>query len=543
MRMPVTHFACVVLCLAGLFLLASCSSSNPPTTPAPPPSGSSTPVDVTTYRNDNGRTGQNLSETLLTPANVNSKTFGKLGVFAVDGKVDAEPLYLSNLKVGGLSHNVVFVETEHASVYAFDADSLAQLWKVSTLGPGETPSDDHGCPQITPEIGITSTPVIDRTRAPNGAIYLVGMSKDGAGNYHHRLHALDITTGAELSGSPREIQASYPGTGAGSVSGNVIFDPARYAERAALLLLNGNIYTGWTSHCDAGLYTGWMIAYDAATLSQSAVLNLTPNGSEGSIWMSGGGLAADSSGNIFVLTANGTFDTTLDANSFPINHDFGNAFVRISTTSGLSVNDYFTPYNTVAQSNADADLGSGGVLLLPDVQDASGHTVHLAVGGGKPGDLFVVNRDAMGKFNSTVNSVYQELPSAVSGLIFSTPAYFNNMVYIGAVGDRIRGLPVVNAKLAPQTTATSHAFIYPGITPSISANSSRHGILWAAENQSTAVLHAYDAADLSHELYNSEQAGPRDSFGAGNKFITPMIANGKVFVGSANGVGVFGLLH
>src|SRR5581483_11986861 len=208
--------------------------------------------------------GQNQQETVLTPSNVNSSKFGKLGFLSVDGKVDAQPLVVSGLTVQGKSRNVVFVETEHDSAYAFDADSFAQLWKVSVLGGGETPSDDRGCGQITPEIGITATPVIDRQRSPNGAIYLVAMTKDGSGNYHHRVHALDLTTGAELSGSPREVVAQFPGTGAGSSGGNVVFDPKRYAERAGLLLLNGTIYTGWTSHCDTQPYTGWLIAFDAA---------------------------------------------------------------------------------------------------------------------------------------------------------------------------------------------------------------------------------------------------------------------------------------
>jgi hypothetical protein len=506
------------------------------------PSG--TGVDVTTFHNDIGRTGQNPQETLLTPANVNSTGFGKIGVLAVDGKVDAQPLVVSGITVSGKSRTVVLVVTEHGSVYTFDAATLAQLWKVSVIGSGETPSDDRGCGQITPEIGITDTPVIDRQRSPNGVIYLVAMSKDGSGNYHQRLHALDLTTGAELSGSPKEVVAQFPGTGAGSSGGTVTFDPKRYAERAGLLLLNGKIYTGWTSHCDIQPYTGWLIAYDAATLTQTAVLNLTPNGSEGSIWMSGDGLAADDSGNIFALDANGTFDTALDSNGFPSHGDFGNAFLKISTSDGLSVADYFDAFNTVSQSSADVDLGSGGVLLLPDLQDAGGNTRHLALGGGKMKDIYVVDRDSMGKFNPARNNIYQELPNAVTGTIYSTPAYFNGMVYVGAVGDHLKGFKVTNAKLSQQaTTQTSLSFRYPGTTPSISSNGTNDGIVWAAENGSTAVLHAYDATNLSKELYNSTQAGSRDAFGAGNKFITPTIADGRVFVGTTNGVGVFGLLQ
>jgi outer membrane protein assembly factor BamB len=240
-------------------------------------------ADVVTYHNDTARTGQNLNEVSLTASTVNSSSFGKLGFFNTDGKVDAQPLYLSSLKLGGGMHNALYTVTEHGSVYAFDADSGAVLWQVSLIGAGETPSDDRGCGQITPEIGITSTPVIDRSAGTNGVIYVVAMSKDAGGSYFQRLHALDITSGAELFAGPVTVQASFPGTGANSTGGNVIFDAKQYAERAGLLLLNGTVYTTWTSHCDIGLYTGWIIAYNAATLAQSAVLNVTPNGSEGSI--------------------------------------------------------------------------------------------------------------------------------------------------------------------------------------------------------------------------------------------------------------------
>ena len=214
---------------------------------------------------------------------------------------------------------MVFAVSEHDSVYAFDADTGAQIWKTSILGANETTSGNHGCGQITPEIGITSTPVIDRSAGAHGTIFVVGMSQDAQGAYHQRLHALDVTTGAEISGSPTEISASYPGTGANSSGGKVIFDPGQYAERVGLLLLNGVIYMGWTSHCDFQPYTGWLMGYSETSLAQTSVLNLTPNGSEGSIWMSGAGLAADTSGNIYFLDANGTFDTTLNANGFPAN--------------------------------------------------------------------------------------------------------------------------------------------------------------------------------------------------------------------------------
>lgn len=538
--------ALVLVALLGLHLL-SCNSNSPAKQPTPPPPPATNGTNVTTYHNDNARSGQNLTETTLTPGNVNASSFGKLFVVSVDGKVDAQPLYLSQLNIPNQGkHNVLYVATEHASVYGFDADSGTLVWKASMLAAGETTSDDHGCGQVTPEIGITSTPVIDPKAGANGTIYVVSMSKDGAGNYHQRLHALDVTTGAEEFGGPQSIQASFPGTGDNSSGGNVVFDPGQYAERVGLLLLNGVVYTGWTSHCDIRPYTGWIMGFDQSTLARVSVLNVTPNGNEGSVWMSGAGLAADTSANIFLLDANGTFDTTLDVNGFPNQGDFGNAFLKISTANhGLAVADYFEMFNQGAENGSDTDLGSGGALVLPDLTDGLGHTRHLAVGAGKDSNIYVVDRDAMGQFNPSKNNIYQQLQGALSGAVFSMPAYFNNTLYYGAVGDNIKAFAISNAKLAgTPASQTGNAFGYPGATPSISANGTSNAILWATENGSTAVLHAYDATNLSHELYNSNQAsGGRDQFGTGNKFITPMITNGKVYVGTANGVGVFGLLH
>ncbi|HXN72006.1 MAG TPA: hypothetical protein VN861_05580 [Candidatus Acidoferrales bacterium] len=499
-------------------------------------------ANVLTFHNDVARTGQNLNETTLTPTNVNSTNFGKIGFLATDGLVDAEPLYVSGLTVSGAVHNVVFVVTEHGSVYAFDADNLgAPLWKVSAIGAGETSSDNRGCGQVTPEIGITSTPVIDPHAGSHGVIYLVAMSKDANGNYFQRLHALDITTGGEISGSPTTIQATFT-----NQNGQTTFDPKQYKERAALLLLNGVIYTTWASHCDDGPYTGWIIGYKQTTLKQSSVLNITPNGNEGAIWMAGDGPAADSSGNFYFLVANGTFDNTLNASGLPMSGDYGNAFIKISTSNNnLSVGDYFTMHNTTSESDADQDLGSGGEILLPDLKDGSGNTWQLGVGAGKDSHIYVVNRNMMGQFNTSNDSaIYQEISSnGLAGGSFATPAYFNNTVYYGAVGDSLRAFAIVNAKLV--TPAGSHSaagFAYPGTTPSISANGSSAGIVWAVENSSGGVLHAYDATNLGNELYNSGQApNGRDSF-ADNKFITPMIANGQVFVGTPTGVAVFGVL-
>src|SRR5277367_3411936 len=354
---PVGAFVAMFLIAFLALYLISCSSSPSGTTPTPPPPPSSAGTNVTTYHNDTARTGQNLTETILTPGNINFASFGKLFVISVDGKVDAEPLYLTQVSVAGKgTHNVVYVATEHGSVYGFDADSGTLLWQVSTLAAGETPSDDHGCGQVTPEIGVTATPVIDSSAGPHGTIYLVAMSKDGSGTYHQRLHALDATTGAEEFGGPQEIQASFPGSGDNSSGGKVVFDPGQYAERAGLLLSNGVVYTTWTSHCDFRPYTGWIMGFDQSTLAQVSVLNVTPNGNEGAVWMSGSGLAADTSGNIFLLDANGSFDSALDTNGFPSQGDFGNAFLKIATANRqLSVADYFEMFNQGAENSSDED--------------------------------------------------------------------------------------------------------------------------------------------------------------------------------------------
>ncbi len=436
----------------------------------------------------------------------------------------------------------MFVATEHDSVYAFDSDSGAMLWHVSLLGTGEVPSDNRGCSQVTPEIGITSTPVIDRTAGAHGSIYVVAMSIDSGSNYHQRLHALDVATGAELLNGPIEISASFPVTGTATSS----FDAKSYEERAALLLANGTIYTSWTSHCDDAPYGGWIIAYAQSSLARSGMLNVAANSASGpAIWMAGGGPAVDASGNIYLLTANGAFETTLDANGFPSAQDYGNSFLKISSAgAGLSVLDYFAMSNEVAESNADQDLGSGGGLLLPDMMDSANTVRHLMVGAGKDGNIYVVDRDVMGKFNAGGNHNYQTLNGVLPGGIWSTPAYFNGTVYYGDVSGTLKAFAISSAKLgaAPQSQSATQ-FTYPGTAPSVSANGSANGIVWAHENTATAVLHAYDATNLAHELYNSNQAAAnRDQFGTGNKYITPVIADGKVFVGTTNAVAVFGLL-
>lgn len=502
--------------------------------------------DVLTYHDNNARTGEYLHETILKPSNVNKSTFGKLFVIHVDGKVDAEPLYMANVPIPGRGkHNVLFVATERDSVYAFDANSGATLWHASMLKPGETPSDNRNCSQVIPVIGVTSTPVIDPKSGPHGTIYVVAMSKNSNGEYFQRLHALDITTGKEEFGGPVEVTGKYPGHGEASENGYVTFDPKQYEERAGLLLLNHVVYLAWASHCDAQPYTGWIMGYNESNLQQTSVLDLTPNGSEGAVWQSGDGMSADHDGNIYFLDANGTFDTKLNSQDFPSNGDFGNAFIKVSTAGGqLKVADYFAMYNVIHENDTDEDLGSGGSLLLPPMKDAKGHMEYLAVGAGKDRNIYLVNRNNMGKFNpKNNNAIYQELPHALGGREFASPAYFDGNLYYGAVNDHLRAFKFKDARLLPKPTSESaETFVYPGATPSVSADGTSNGIVWATENGGTAVLHAYDAANLAHELYNSNQAGTRDHFGTGNKFITPMIAGGKVYVGTTDGVGVFGLL-
>jgi hypothetical protein len=523
-------------------------TSTPATLTVTSPSSPTAMLSVLTFHNDVGRTGQNLSETVLTPSSVNSANFGKIGFLPVSGLVDAEPLYISNLTVGGASHNVVFVATELDLVYAFDADTFAQLWSTPVLGVNESASDNRGCSQITPNIGITSTPVIDLAAGPHGTIFLVAASMDPNGNYYQRLHALDLSTGTEQSGSPATITATFSGSGPNSSNGKLTFDPTKYAERSALLLLNGVIYLGWTSHCDSPPYNGWVMGYSETKLQQVSVINVTPNGSDGSIWMAGDGLAADASGNIYFLDANGTFDATLNSSGFPINGDYGNSFLKLSTSgNSLAVADYFAMHNVVYESVEDMDLSSGGVLLLPDLTDNGGNIRHLAIGAGKDGNIYLANRDSMGKFNSSADAIYQELPNALGnamyGSNFSTPAYFNNTVFYGAVNQTLKAFQISNAQLVATPGSQSAAsFSFPGTTPSISANGPSNGIVWAVQDSEGAgVLHAYDATNLTNELYNSTQAGTRDEF-LDNNFITPMIANGKVYVGTSTGVAVFGLL-
>src|SRR5262245_6516764 len=348
------------------------------------PAFASAGVQVLTYHNDVARTGQNLEETILTPTALSMASFGKLFSQSVDGYVYAQPLYLSGVAVPGKgARNVVYVCTEHDSAYAFDADtnaggSSAPLWKVSFINPGAgvttVPTGDVGSPDLVPEIGITSTPVIDPS---TGTIYIEAKTKtvsNGITTYQHRLHALDAATGMDRH-APVLITASVRGTGDGNDgNGNVPFNALRQMNRPGLLLSKGIVYIAYASHGDNGPYHGWVIGYDSQTLVRVRVFNTTPNGGLGGIWQGGGGPAVDPAGNIYFITGNGTFSASSGGT------DYGDSFVKLSTVSGLAVADYFTPFNQADLSNRDADLGSGGALVLPD---QPGTHPHLVVGAGK----------------------------------------------------------------------------------------------------------------------------------------------------------------
>jgi len=502
-------------------------------------------VNVLTWHNDNSRDGLNALETILNSSNVVSSGFGLVAFDSTDGKVDGQPLVVAKVNIGGNPVPVLYVVTEHDSVYAFNAATGASLWHVSLLLSGETTGDGGSCGQITPEIGVTATPVIDQSTGPNGAIYIVNMSKDAGGQYHHRLNALDLTTGAQLLGGPTTIQATYPGTGEGSSGNTVTFAPGQYAERTGLLEFNGGIYTAWTSHCDSGPYTGWIMGYSASTLQQTSVLNVTPNGSKGAIWMSGAGLAATPT-RIFLLDGNGTFDTNLDSNGFPSQNDFGNGFLSLNfgSTGQLQVADFYATDTTVKQSGSDTDLGSGGALILPTLKDSNGVGHYLAVGAGKDGNIYLVNRTNMGKYHPNGGYIYQVLSGALPHGVWSAPAYFNGSLYYGGQNDYIRQFSIANAQLVSiPASHTSITFGYPGAIPSISANGVKNDILWVVRQGTPSVLRAYNAGDLTNEYYDSSQAGTRDQFGTAAHFVTPTIANGYVYVGTTTGVAVFGLLN
>jgi hypothetical protein len=508
-------------------------------------------ADVLTYKNDNARTGQQLDETTLGPNDVNVADFGKLFRHPVDGALYAQPLVMSGVSIPGEgTRKVVFVATEHDSVYAFDADDATganadPLWQVGFLANAPSgvvvttvPSSDVGTDDLAPEIGITSTPVIDPA---TGTLDVEALTKEVSADgtsYVHRLHALDVATGAEKLGGPVVITALASGVGVGADSdGHVGFDPLWEFNRPALLLSQGVVYIAFGSHGDALPSHGWILGYDAATLRQMASFNTTPDGGLGSIWMSGGGPAADATGAIYAITGNGTFDLTSGG------RDCASTFLKVATgPSGLVLVDYFTPSNQEALSSQDLDLGSGGVMLLPDT---SGSPVHLAVGAGKDGTIFLLNRDSLGRFSPAGDAVLQALHGVLNGC-FSTPAMLGDTVFFG--GSDYTSGSLVALKLSSglltehPISQASATFAFPGVNPSVSASGSGNGIVWVIENASPAVLHAYRATDLGQELYTSRLAPDgADQPGAGVKFAVPTICNGKVYVGTQSELAVYGL--
>jgi fibronectin type 3 domain-containing protein len=543
---------------------------------------SSPPTNILTYHNNTNSTGANLNETALTPGTVNVNTFGKDFGVPVDGQVYAQPLYMSGVNIAtGTSqglHNVVFAATEHDSLYALDATAGTVLWQDSFLSgsylpPGAVvttvPSGDVNSGDLTPEIGITSTPVID----PNtGILYLTAKTKEVyAGNTHYvyRLHAVSTADGSEQLGGPVVIGdtisndlvdysyvsgPSVNGTGDGNVGGVVTFNALRQMQRPGLSLVNGTLYLGFASHGDNGPYHGWVLGYNPQTLTPTAVFNTTPNGGLGGIWQAGGRIASDAQGYLYFMTGNGTFDTTSNSSGFPLYGNYGDSIVKLApdpTSSagnqningwGLKVVDYFTPFNQDGLNNGDVDLGSGGTMLLP-VSVGSTRHAHLLVGMGKEGRMYLVDRDNMGKFDPNTDHVVQELPGATAYGVWSSPAFFNNTIYYVGQGDVGRTYSVSNATFSTSPTSlTPDGYAYPGSTPSISANGSSMGITWDLDRGSNQ-LRAYDATNYGTELYTSAQAANnRDQLGSVVKFTVPLVANGMVYVGTANSVAFYGIL-
>jgi hypothetical protein len=490
-------------------------------------------ASVLTHHNDVGRTGQNLNEIVLNTANVNAATFGKLFVQKVDGSIVGQPLYVPNVQLpDGSIHNVVYVATQHDSVFAFDADNIlggnaSPLWTVNY--PKSVPDDaaNYGCGGVSyTEVGIMGTPVIDPT---TNTLYVVSKTLV-TGQYFFTLHALDITSGAEKFGGPVTINATVQ-TSAGPID----FTAAYQMQRPALLLFNGAVYIGFGSNgCDAYSYHGWLLAYSASTLQQFGVFITTPQGMKGSLWGSGGGPAADDEGFIYVSTANGTFDYSAGG------IDFGDSLLKLSTVqNGFTVQDYFTPYNQAILDDSDLDLGSGGVMVLPD---QSGTYAHELVGGGKQGTLYLVDRDAMGEYSEAEDVVVQEFPE-ITPSIKTVPAYWNGNLYLAGQKDYIKMFSLTSGLMPSQPSQqTSILFNDRGPSISISANGTSNGILWAMLH-GTPILYAFDATNLSSELYDTTQAAKlRDRILSTSRFVVPTVVNGKVYVGGLNELYVFGLL-
>jgi uncharacterized repeat protein (TIGR03806 family) len=539
---------------AGTSWASPSLSFRTPQSNAPPPAA----VAVLTYHNDNTRQGLNPNETILTAANVNTNSFGRLFSYSVDGFVYAQPLIMTNVSIPGKgTHNVVYVATEHNSVYAFDADdnsgvNASPLWQRSFLGPGVTtvPNGDVGTTDITPEIGITSTPVIDPVA---GTLYVEVKTKEGTA-YVHRLHALDIATGLERTGfnSPVVITCTnYPGVGTGDNDGqnppHVIWNPLREHCRPALTLLKGAVYVAYASHGDNTPYHGWVFAYNATNVAQQVgAYNATPNGGLGGFWDGGGGPSVDAQGNLYFQTGNGTFDggTTVTATN-----NYSMSLLKLATTNGITLVDYFAPNNAVALSSGDQDLGSAAPIILPDSAGSAAHR-HLVVGGGKTPPIYLVDRENMGRFNGTSNpnNIVQQFNGGPGGDRDTTPAFFNNTLYTIDSNSRIGAYTITNATFNTTPVETSDTFDNKGgATVSISANSTSNAIAWAIYNSggqtpsTPCILRAYNAANLTQQLYSSDQIASRDSAGDAVKFTVPTIANGKVYVGAQYSLTVYGL--
>ena len=520
-------------------------------------------ISVLTQHNDIGRTGQNTNETILNTSNVNVAHFAKLFSLPVAGQVYAQPLYVQNVTIAGTNHNVLIVATETDHVYAFDADTKGlALWTASMVDQAHgAKSGEHslqssttiGCTDLQPQIGISSTPVID---ALAQTIYVEAKSQLGS-TYIHRLHALDLATGLEKAPGPVEITATVNGTGDGSQNGKIVFDQLHQHNRSGLLLLNGEIYIAFASHCDFGPYHGWLFAYNATNFAQSSLLMTTPNGGLGGFWMAGSGVAADGNGNIYIASGNGTFDT----NNVPAT-ELGDTVLKLGTTNGkISLLDYFTPSDQNCLEAQDTDLGSGGVLVLP----TQGSNPDLLVAAGKEGAIYVVNRDQMtaknvhyvGKSTCTTQDpeILEESASGAVGGMWSMPAYWNSTLYYWGSGDVLKSIPVTGGLPDfTHVTGNTTSIGFPGATPSISSNGTTAGtaIVWAIDSSQygspgpgpgPAVLHAYDATNISNELWNSAQAiDHRDQPGNAVKFSVPTIANGKVYIGTSSQVQAYGLL-
>jgi hypothetical protein len=493
-----------------------------------------TSASVLTYHNDNARTGLNPNEIVLAPSNVNAGQFGKKFSQSVDGYVYAQPLFVPGLTIAGATHDVVFVVTEANSVYAFDANDAGPVLWHTNVGTALSCADLDDCEDLVPGAGITGTPVIDQGAQ---AMYLVSLVKASTGA-HHFLHAVDLTTGGEKLGGPVEISPTATGTGANSKNGTVIFDPATHYQRCALLLAGGAVYIGIGSNAESDSDNhGWIVGRKASDLSSSMSFCASPDDNWVSLWQSGGGLSSDGSGYIYAETANGTFDADTGGK------DYGDSALKLDATG--KVIDYFTPYNQAALSSGDIDFGSANPVVLPD---QSGAVPHELLATGKPGILYLIDRDGMGHFQSGSDSQIVQSVSAfpntdITGGIFSSPVTWNGHVYVTGIGGSVLDFTLSAGKLAttPASQALAH-FDWPGAALSVSSNGATAGILWVLDG-STGVLYAYDATNLAAELYDSAQAsGQRDQAGPPVKFAVPTVVNGHVYVGTQTELDVYGLL-